>query len=133
MYETIILIDPTTEISADEIQKALSATYPTDRPGSPSVARRGPSFSVQWPDFNLELHLSSLPHVLEESGEMAGFLPESSVHREGVSSCRTRIEISGADDPGMSYFNDFCYVIEAIENLGKVYTFDQGSAQFMNL
>ena len=43
------------------------------------------------------------------------------------------IEIAGEDDPAMDHFNDYCYVVEAIEKLGAIYTFDCVSGSFMNL
>ena len=50
-----------------------------------------------------------------------------------IASCKERIELSGKSDPAMDYFNDYCFVVEAIESLGEVYIFDPESAVFTNL
>jgi hypothetical protein len=39
--------------------------------------------------------------------------------------------MSGPPDPEMDHFNDSLFVGEALERLGRVYRFDQGSGEFM--
>ncbi len=133
MYQTLILIDPDATITSDAIEAALEKIYPRTSDASPVVTRSGSTFKVTWPGFFLELHRSELPHVLEESEEIAQQFASGRPEQDRISRCDSRVEIAGGDDPGMDYFNDYCVVVGEIEGLGTVYTFDQGSAEFMNL
>ncbi len=133
MYETLIHIDQNTAITEDLIQTALNKAYPDTSGSNPTVIQRDSDFKVKWPNFGIEIHLSDLPHVLEESREIAERFAKGRTEQERISQCFTRVEITGDEDPGMEYFNDYCYIISAIENIGIVYTFDQGSLQFMNI
>ena len=131
MYETLIVIDPEDDLSPDRVGAALAALYSKSAAETPAISGSGTSLTLRWPDFVLEIHHSALPHVLEESREIAELAPAS--HRSRIAACRARLEIGGSDDPGMEFFNDFCHVVGALEELGTVYTFDQGSGEFMNL
>ena len=133
MYETLILVDADSLITGDAIENALAAVYSQSKGAGAVVKRNGSSFKVAWPEFFLELGLSTAPHVLEESQEIALEFAKGRPEQDKIGRCHTRVELAGADDPGMDYFNDYCYVVEAIEKLGTVYTFDQGSCEFMNL
>jgi hypothetical protein len=132
MYETLILIDPRSTISADAIEQALRKVYPKDDSESPVITRSGSSFSVTWEQFAFELYVAREPHVLVESGEIAEQFAKGRAEQQHIASCASRVELSGGADPEMKYFNDYCWIVGGVEQLGIVYTFDSGSAEFMN-
>ncbi len=88
---------------------------------------------MSWGEFSLRLCRNSLPHVLEESREMAELFAVRRPEQSRIAACGVRVEIAGSEDGQMEYFNHYCVVVEVIESLGTVYTFDSSSAQFMNL
>ncbi len=133
MYETLVLIDNESQITADQIGASLQALFPEGNSREARVIRNGESLSVEFSGFVLEVHRSSESHVVDESREIATGLQADQQLRDRVSSCTARIELAGGNDFDMVYFNDFCLVLEALEDLGRVYTFDQGSGEFMNL
>ena len=88
---------------------------------------------ITWPGFSLDLYHAKEGHVVEESAEIAANYAKGKAKAEAIAACKERIEIAGDEDPAMDHFNDYCYIVGAIEKLGVVYTFDSGSASFMNL
>jgi hypothetical protein len=133
VYETLILIDPDSSITDESIEGALGMVYKDAGASKPVVSRSGPTFRITWPGFSFEVHRSQLPHVLEESKEIASQFADVRTEQPRIAQCNSRIELVGDDDPDMKYFNDYCYIVGAIEKLGIAYTFDQGSGEFMNL
>lgn len=127
MYETLILIDAESSITDDAIHAAVLNVYPDSGGSKTVVTRKGASLQVAWPSFSIKLHRNELPHVLEESQEIAQEFAARRPELERIGQCRARVEIVGDEDPGMDRFNDYCFIVDAIEKLGTVYTFDQGS------
>ena len=132
MYETLILVDDTAEVSADALSHAL-AEFASRSPIELQVHRSGGNFRVLVSGFSLRIHRNSLPEVLEESAEIAANFASGKPEQAAIARCGVRFEIDADDDPSMDFFNDYCLIVEAIEGLGRVYTFDQASAEFMNL
>jgi hypothetical protein len=130
MYDTLVLIDGDQGHTLSNVEDALRQSFGGQE--MPTVNIVGEVVRLSWPGFGLDVAINSNPSVLEESMEMANnFAPEPL--RGRISKCSSRIEISGTDDPAMDYFNDFCFVLEAIEGMGQVYTFDPGTGEFTNV
>jgi len=133
LYETLILVAPSSSIHDDHVASALAQLYPESNSPSPTITNKGSYYCISWPQFTFELGLSKLPHVIEESKEIADQFAKGLPQQDLIAQCFSRVELVGDDDPEMQYFNDYCYIVEAIEKLGTVFTFDQGSCKFMNL
>ena len=87
---------------------------------------------ISWPKFRLSVGVNCEAHVLSESEELARkFAPLA--FRERIARCASRIEVSGTLDRDMDHFNDYCFVVEAVERLGNVFVFSQDSGEFMNI
>ncbi|MBP7867026.1 MAG: hypothetical protein KA419_13875 [Acidobacteria bacterium] len=132
MYDTLVLIDPETTITADDIERQLKDFCRDPGSRNAQMIRKGEGFILKWPGYALEVTLNTGRSVLVESDDIANRFAVAHPHRQRISQCSVRVEISGDDDPEMSFFNDFCIVLDSIERLGTVYTFDPGNAQFMN-
>jgi hypothetical protein len=133
MYETLILVDADTSIAVDAIHTAIANVYPESAGSPPQVTRTGSTIRIAWPEFAFELYHTDAPHVLQESRQIASECAARRPERERIAQCRERVELWGGDDLEMDYFNDYCFIVQAIESLARVYTFDQGSGEFMNL
>jgi hypothetical protein len=132
-YATLFLIDPSAKASADELAAALGKEFPAPKKDSPRIVRRGSEFKLSWPDFSLFISRNDSEHVLQESAEMAGMLPPGHPMRGRVTACKARYELSANKDENMDHFNFYVFVVEAIEKMGSIYTFDPYQAKFMNI
>ena len=133
MYETLVLVDQDSRISADDLERQLRVFCDDRGAHRLQLIRKGEGFSIKWPGFALVVNRNTRPTALAESVDIAARFAAGRPEQEKIALCSVRIEISGDNDPGMDYSNDFCLILEAIEELGIVYTFDSGSGQFMNL
>lgn len=130
MYETLMLVDGKNHIGLADVELVVRQRFGSQE--QPTITTIDNVVQLTWPDFSLEVGINENESVLEESKEIANeFAPEPL--RATIGSCGTRVEISGSEDPGMDHFNDFCFVLEAIESAGRVYTFDPGTGEFMNV
>lgn len=69
-------------------------------------------------------------HVVIESKDMAVFVDPDVRHAISRSKCR--FELSSTGDSEMDYFNDYIFLIEAAERLGKVWVFSPLDGKFIN-
>jgi hypothetical protein len=132
-YATLVLIDESVEASADELASALETKFPANRDNRPEILRHADTFKLSWPEFTLFISRDESPHVIRESAEMAENLPPEHPAYAGVASCKARYDISATKDDKMENFNFYVFVVEAIESLGRTYTFDPIDGKFTNL
>lgn len=128
MYETLVMIPDSLALGIGDVEIALRKVFSNEV--VPEITKDGGGLRLEWPDFHLEVCLNAAPHVAEEALEMA--LLASQERKSEIEACKSRLEVSGSNDPEMNYFNDFCLVLQALESLGNVHTFDQGSGEFLN-
>lgn len=64
------------------------------------------------------VYLSSEPHVLVESQEMAELFAATRPEQEEIATCKRRFEVIG--NPNMDYFNDYLFVLQALESFSGV-------------
>lgn len=133
MYETLILIDPESNIEGLEIRRRVATLFEREDGGKPTVTWEEPVLSIDWSDYQIRLALDDGPHVYEESQEIAQEFAQDHGLADRIRSCRERIDISGENDPEMDHFNDYCLILETIESLGEVYTFDPMQGEFLNI
>lgn len=131
MYESAVLVDPEAEITIAQVAAELHRFYDA-KPWAPTrMDLHGQTLSLRWPGYLLEVARESLPHVVDESEEIARRYAASHAHRDRIARCAVRFSTSGDDDPNMDHFNDYLYVGEAIGRLGRVYRFDQSTCEFL--
>ena len=131
MYESLILVDPDTSISAEQVAAELRRFYAEDSDAPSEITMHGQTISLRWADYVLQVNRESLPHVLEESAEIAERYAVARSDRERIAQCTCRFSTHGEDDRDMVYFNDYLFVGEAIARLGRVYRFDPSSCEFL--
>lgn len=132
MYETMVLIDVNTKLELsclhDAITKALSSSS-----NPPSIVSTNGKLTIKWEDFTLKVNHSTEEHVLIEAAELARIYAEDHPHRKEIAACSERLDISATADNAMNHFNDYCFVLGAIEKIGRVYTFSSAGQEFVNL
>jgi len=130
MYESLILVDPDTRISAEQLAAELQRFYEGDSDAPPEIALHDGTIVLRWPGYELTIDRESMPHVLEESAELARRYAVDHPERQRIARCSCRFSTHGEDDADMAHFNDYLFVGEAVARLGRVYHFDQSSSQF---
>lgn len=132
MYESLILVDSRNDISIESLGQELIRFYGACKSPPPNITVKANSIFLTWPSYRFEIHKSTMPHVVLESKEIADRFGKCRPDSKQIASCAVRFEIKGEDDPNMAHFNDYLYIGEAAERLGKVYRFDQSSAEFFD-
>jgi hypothetical protein len=132
MYETSILIHPSTPVTRDELLNSISQFYGKSKGVAPQIAARGTSgIRIQFPGFGFSIVKDGASHVIEEAKEISTRYGTATGKQHRISDCNTRFDVQGDDDPDMDYFNDYLYIIEAAQKLGEAYAFDNASATFI--
>jgi hypothetical protein len=129
MYDALVMVDPEMDISAEQLASELELFY-SPHDDKPRISCSDDSVTLSWPDYVLEVARSSLPHVLEESAEIAMRYASAHPEQSRISRAKIRFELSGRDDPDMLHFNDSLFIVEALERLGRVYRFDPVIGEF---
>ena len=92
--------------------------------------------------WQLKVHLNLEPHVIEESAELAQSLeagtctaaaPEllERAKNAKLETFPARLEISSSRDPNMDHFNDYLFVLEALQALEGSVAFDPSTNMFV--
>ncbi|MGZ5461272.1 MAG: hypothetical protein ACXWN1_31940, partial [Thermoanaerobaculia bacterium] len=106
MYESLVMVDPDVDISVDAVAAELRRFY-TKVPDAPLIETKGSEILLRWPGYTFAIHREAMPHVLEESVEIAEQFGARLPHRDRVARCRVRFSTQGDEDPSMNRFNDY--------------------------
>jgi hypothetical protein len=131
MYESLILVDNASQITTRQLLDELRSFYANDPHAPADLFASSATITLRWPDYVLQVAREELPHVIEESAEIASRFGNAHPNQQRIAACRCRFSTSGDNDPDMMHFNDYLFVGEALERLGVVYRFDQSTAEFM--
>lgn len=95
----------------------------------PKIKIVGDGVSIKFKGIEFEVVKNCKAYVSEEAKELAAFAkPEE---RENISKSRCRFEVSSGSDADMVYFNDFLFLIQSAESLGKAWAFNPADGEFM--
>lgn len=131
MYESLLLIHPDTPISSAALASELRRYYQRSHQ-LPTIVERGASgLDLRFANYDFHADYDRSPHVLEESADIAARFGAKTGKQERIAACSSRFEVRADDDPDMSYFDDFLYIIEAAQRLGEIYAFDTSSGTFL--
>lgn len=131
MCECLVLVDPENDVTAAALAAELRTFYETDSAAPNEILESGPTVSLRWHDYTMTVYRSALPHVLEESAELASEFAAHRPDRDRIARCKLRFEISAEEDPNMDHFNDYLFVGEALQRLARVYRFENASGEFL--
>lgn len=133
-YQYLILIDAEQSFAISDLKQKLEATY-ANSSQEVEIRQEGDYIEVDIEGYVFSVNLSKEEHVLAESEELVAEAKNTkgTDWETTISRCFQRVEMAGSPDPNMDFFNDSLYVLEAIEGMGKVYTFDPQQNEFVNL
>jgi hypothetical protein len=133
-YELIAMLTEQANLDADRLA-ALMRERETFRlrPGmSISVESTGPdSVEVRWEDWSLRASLEEGTHVLAESENIAAAFAADRQDKSLIAGCRRWIVWSSDVDPDMDHFNDYCFLLEALEKQPGLILFDPRAGDFV--
>jgi len=134
MYDTMLMIHPSTPIGIRELRSALEDAYAKRRGKGPvpTLTVHGPVLRLAFPGLTFGIGYEDPPHVVEESAEIAERYGAGRADQAAIAQCAARFVV-GADgsDDDMEYFNDFVTIVECAERAGRVFQFDPVSGQMM--
>lgn len=128
MYDALVLVDPSSPITFQDVEKVLRARSFSVPPAIQATADH---LIVTLNGYHLKLWWAAGPHVRQESAELANEHAKGHPARDRIALCSTRIEVSGDEDMDMDYFNDYVFILEELEKIGTVYIFDVADESFM--
>lgn len=128
-YKALILLPPTSSASIAEAEDKLRTFYRND--GCDAIIQRHETvIEVIIGEWNCCVYLSSEPHVLVESQEMAELFAAARPDREEIATCNRRFEVIGTD-PNMDYFNDYLFVLQVLESFPSVKVWEGAAQEFI--
>ena len=130
MYESLILVDNESNVTTEALLAELQRFYEDDKHAPLEISAASQTITLRWDGYTLQVAREQLPHVVEESAEIAAQFGGSHAAQDRIAQCKCRFSTSGDDDPEMMRFNDYLFVGEALERLGTVYRFDQSTCEF---
>ena len=128
MYEAFVIFSQTNNTSIERYAQEIQAFYANSTGEKPVLKVNGQTILVVFEGIQFSINRNCQPQVALESKELSRFA--MSDHEE-IAKSTCRLEISGAKDPQMNYFNDFLFLIQCAEQLGKVWTFNTRQGEFM--
>lgn len=131
MYESLILVDNDSTITTDAMLAELQRFYADAKHPPLEISAAPQTITLRWDGYVLQVAREELPHVVEESAEIAVQFAGSHSAKDRIAQCKCRFTTSGDDDLDMMHFNDYLCVGEALERLGTVYRFDQSTCEFL--
>lgn len=129
MYEALILLELALNPPIAGYAKEVEKFYASSKGEKPNVKIEGDGVSIKFSGIEFTVVKNCMPHVVEESKELAEFAkPEE---REDISKSKCRLEVSSGPDIDMNYFNDFLFLIQSAETLGRIWAFNPADGEFM--
>ena len=131
---------PNSKFTLEEAAKLLEARF-ASRPDLKVMLKK--NVIVKADDrWQLKVHLNLEPHVIEESAELAQSLEAGTctaaapellewAKNAKLQSFPVRFEISSSQDPNMDHFNDYLFVLEALQALEGSVAFDPSTNMFV--
>jgi hypothetical protein len=132
MYRSLVLVDPASDISTEQLRDELRRFYAGKDRAPGRIDLSDHVVTLHWTGYALMAVRQTAPHVLTESQEIADEFAQHHVARDRIARCAARFELSGGRDSEMAWFNDYMFVGEALARLGIVYRFEPDTAQFLD-
>jgi hypothetical protein len=129
-YAIDVLIPPSNTLTFEDIAIKIR-DHLAGISDSPTVIIESDRMKVQRDEWELRIYWEDKPHVLEESREIAKRFAQGRADADVIASCKFRITTAADPDPDMTYFNDYVFVLEALESIKNIYIFDPYDGKFI--
>ena len=129
MYEALIMLSEALNPSVEEYAQEVRSFYESNIGEKPTIEMAKENFRVIFKGIEFSVDKNCDEHVVLESKELASFAKPN--ERAEISRSKCRFEISSTNDTDMVYFNDYLFLIQSAEELGKVWAFSPLDGEFM--
>ena len=135
-YLALGLVPPSTDISFHAVAPLVFQAFPGEVPAKKAqrTVEDGQLTTwiiwLEWPDWKVQIRPVAGTKVLEFANKVASVDP-SRQDNSVIASCDRLIEVQGTDDANMDHFNDYVFVLQALENLPGVVLFDPRDVSFI--
>jgi hypothetical protein len=127
-YHTLALIPQHVNISFDETAHAIKERFARDKV---KVIVETALIRVKRNNWELRIWYEEKPEVLVESQEIASNFATKRDDATIIASCNRRFITSADRDPKMDYFNDYVFVLEALESINGIILFNPDDGTFI--
>jgi hypothetical protein len=125
-YEAIAWLEPESDYDIEVAVMRLGEWLP-----EAEISRQDQTITVSLGRWDIRLHLDEDAHVAAEAKEFPNVFPECPRSLE-IARCSRRVEIaSPGRDPNIKYFNDYVFVLQALEEFQGVILFDPVSGELI--
>jgi len=129
MYEALIMLEQALNPSIEDYAQKIVSFYESSGGQKPFVTVDGESLVAKFDGITFSVNKNCGAHVLEESEGISTMA--KSEEQAALSKSKCRFELKSTTDLDMLYFNDFLFLIQAAEKLGKVWAFDTAAGEFI--
>lgn len=129
-YKALVLLPPTSSASIEEAEDKLRTFYRNNE-CDVIIQRCETVIDVIIGGWTCSVHLSSEPYVLVESQEMAELFAAARPDQEEIATCNRRFEVVVGTDPNMDYFNDYLFVLQALESFSGAKVWEGAAQEFI--
>jgi len=132
-YSNLILISDHSDASSlEELKTKLEDFYKKDNRNI-QIILNNEQLCLKVESWTLYINYSNEKNVLIESKEIANQFVKEELLKAKIASCKGRFEMFADPDPNMDFFNDSCFVIQAMESFKEVFVFDTNNSSFTNI
>ena len=128
MYEALVILSDTNNTTIEMYAQEIQSFYASAAGEKPVLKVNDQSIVAVFDGIHFSINRNCQPQVALESKELSRLAVSD---REEIAKSICRLEITGAADPQMNYFNDFLFLIQCAEQLGTVWTFNMRQGEFM--
>lgn len=122
-YKALVLLPPTSSTSIEEVKDKLRTFYKNDE-RDVIVQQHETVIEIVIRGWTCSVHLSSEPHVLIESQQMAEIFAAARLDKDEIATCNRRFEVISEPDPNIDYFNDYIFILQALESFPGIKIWD---------
>ena len=130
MYEALILLSEGIAPKLGNYVNEISAFYEKqDNSDKPAIKSNDLEILIEFEGIKFIVQKNCSESVSLESSELQEYLKLG--ENSGLSKSKCRYELKSSSDFEMTYFNDYLFILQAAEKLGKVWLFDPNSGKLI--
>ena len=131
-YAALALIPPTSPaVTPELLRDMLELKFRTVSDVKISVLQNRVDFIVNEMRFVLHIEDSASGHVFTESQQIVAIYGKNRADSAVIAACDRRITLTSDDDPDLSRYSDYIFVLETLEKIDGVILFDPHAEVFI--
>lgn len=129
-YHVVGLVPPNNPLEFSQVVEIIRTDLASKK--SPLIVTIATdTLTVPVGTWTLRVRWENGPHVLAESKEIAELFAKERPDANVIATCNRRIVTAGDDDPAMTYFNEYAFVLEALQSIDGIFLFEPNDSTFI--